>query len=188
VKKGRAKRQKVKDQTKNEELYLKEEDSDHNTVPDFPQKRNRRTQKSVASKEFKANDDDPSVGDEANGNDSNLRQGRKKAAPSNIEDGDGDNDPEKQQEAYKPGKASQKAAVVKKAKVQVGEVTNGKLYSSAKNQKAKSNKPVGSKGVSAGMDDIEPDIDFLASDAIAAAPIAKKAAKKGAKKAAPKAT
>ena len=188
MKKGRGKRQKITDQTENEGLYLKEEDSGHDIVPQVSQKKNRRTQKSIAAKEIKADYDDPSVGDEANEDTSNLRKGRKKSAPSNIENKDGDNDPENRQEAYKSGKASKKAAVVTKTKVQVGGVMDGKLHSSAKDKKAKSKKPIRSKGISADMDDVESDIDSSASDAIAAAPKAKKAGKKGAKKVALRAT
>lgn len=177
TKSGRTKRAKA--QTNAEEFGVKEENSDHDTVPKPPRKETARTKKTAKPKEIKAEDSDEGVG---TGEASNPRRSHKRAAaPSTFDREDEQSDSIAEDEAYETKKVSKKVEAVKNVKAQDSEVVaDGKKSKSAAKQKNKVEDSVTINNRSTDTVGADLDIDSPESGIIVAAPKAKRGAKKAA--------
>lgn len=173
TKRGRTRRAKA--QAEAEEFEVKEENGDHDTVPEPPRKGTARTKKTAKPKEIKAEDSDEGVGAEIQEEASKPRRSRKRAAaPSTF-------DREDEAEAYETKKASKNVKAAKNVKAQDSEViADGKGSKSAAKQKKKVEDSVTIKNRSIDTVGADLDIDSPGSGIIVAAPKAKRGAKKAA--------
>lgn len=180
TKRGRTRRAKA--QAEAEEFEVKEENSDHDTVPEPPRKETARTKKTAKPKEIKAEDSDEGVGAEIQEEASKPRRSRKRAAaPSTFDREDEENDFVGEAEAYETKKASKKVKAAKNVKAQDSEVVaDGKGSKSAAKQKKKVEDSVTIKNRSMDTVGADLDIDSPGSGIIVAAPKAKRGAKKAA--------